>query len=110
MDLVPHSRDPQHEFEIRGDKRPFEDLRTSGLLWMINRLAFHTRGYALAISFDGDGDGDATGWQILGDGTRPWAFTDETDSFDQAEDTLREAAERSQAEAAMCAAADWPDL
>jgi hypothetical protein len=68
--------------------RPFEDLSTSGLLWLINRTVFHPRGYALAITVT---DGKAVGWALLGDGSEPWQFgSDENDNFRRAEATLRE--------------------
>jgi hypothetical protein len=51
--------------------RPFEDLRTTGLLWLINRAVFHPRGYALALTVE---DGEATGWSLMGDGSEPWEY------------------------------------
>lgn len=57
------------------DERPFEDLRTEGLLWLINATVFHPRGYALAMHHDGDGH--ATGWSLMGDGSVPWQFATE---------------------------------
>lgn len=62
--------------------RPFADLRDSGLLWLINRVVFHPRGYALALHFEDTPDrnlaegGEVTGWSILGDGTEPWSMGD----------------------------------
>lgn len=56
------------------EHRPFEDLRTEGLLWLINATVFHPRGYALAMHFDDDGT--ATGWSLLGDGAEPWQMPD----------------------------------
>lgn len=56
------------------DQRPFEDLRPTGLLWLINTTVFHPRGYALALHFDDDGQ--ATGWSLLGDGTERWSFSE----------------------------------
>ncbi len=52
--------------------RPFEDLSTTGLLWLINRMVFHPRGYALALTVT-DG-GKATGWSLMGDGSEPWEY------------------------------------
>lgn len=46
--------------------RPWAELSSSGLLWLINRVVFHPRGFALGASADG--------WMLLGDGTEPWAF------------------------------------
>ena len=69
--------------------RPFEDLRDSGLLWLINRAVFHPRGFALALTIT-DG-GQATGWSLLGDGSEPWQYGEvdvENDKFRRAEATL----------------------
>jgi hypothetical protein len=69
--------------------RPFEDLRTSGLLWLINRTVFHPRGFALALTVTDDGK--ATGWSLLGDGSEPWQYGEvevENDKFCRAEETL----------------------
>lgn len=52
--------------------RPFEDLRTTGLLWLINTTVFHPRGYALGL--DLDADGKAISWTLMGDGEEPWQF------------------------------------
>jgi hypothetical protein len=57
--------------------RPFSEFRDEGLLWLVNRVVFHPRGYALAISFSKNDDGttnydDATGWSIMGDGSESW--------------------------------------
>lgn len=72
--------------------RPLEDLRESGLLWLINRVVFHPRGFAIALHIRG---GKAVGWELLGDGSEPWQYADEVDERDaltRAEATL--AAER----------------
>lgn len=53
------------EFEIA-------DLSTTGLLWLINRVVFHPRGFALALV--AEADGTVTRWQILGDGRSIWWF------------------------------------
>lgn len=53
---------------------PFEQLRDTGLLWLINTALLHPRGYALAILHDDEGH--ATSWQLLGDGTERWSFPD----------------------------------
>ncbi|MFI6332932.1 hypothetical protein ACIBBG_32075 [Micromonospora chersina] len=60
----------------RADVRTWEDLRASGLLWLINRQVFHPRGYALGVVYL---EGKVAGWQILGDGRKPWRYTDDTD-------------------------------
>lgn len=67
--------------------RPWKDLRTTGLLWLINAALLHPRGYALAMTFDADGK--AVGWQLLGDGSEPWKFGDDIDEpFRNVEATL----------------------
>jgi hypothetical protein len=69
--------------------RPFEDLRDSGLLWLINRTVFHPRGYALALTVTDSGE--ATGWSLVGDGCEPWQYGEvevENDKFRRAEATL----------------------
>lgn len=53
--------------------RPFSEMRSTGMLWLINRL-LHTWGYALGIHVDDDGN--ATGWEVHGDGSEPWKFGD----------------------------------
>lgn len=72
------------------DARPFLDLSHSGLLWLINRVVFHPRGFALALDIH---DGVATGWRLQGDGSEPWSFTEGDDQgrFVHAEATLRDA-------------------
>jgi hypothetical protein len=72
--------------------RPFEELPSSGLLWLINSVVFHPRGYALGLHRV---DGKITGWCLLGDGTEAWRFEDEDIDalFSAAEQTLREARE-----------------
>lgn len=68
--------------------RPFTELSASGLLWWINRIAFHPHGYALGLHVDDQGN--PTGWSLQGDGSEPWSFTesDETVCFDAARATL----------------------
>lgn len=51
---------------------PLEWLRDSGLLWLINRVVFHPRGWALAAHADGQGRID--GWALLGDGREVWTM------------------------------------
>lgn len=55
--------------------RPFDELRPTGLLWLINTTVFHPRGYALALHFDDVGA--CTGWSLLGDGSEAWQFADQ---------------------------------
>lgn len=69
------------------DIRPFDELRDSGLLWLINASVLHPRGFALGIAFDADGS--AIGWTLVGDGSEPYTFGDSVnDQFLAAERTL----------------------
>lgn len=71
------------------DPRPFKDLSTSGLLWLINATTFHPRGFALSLHVTADGK--ATGWSLMGDGTEPWHFEGpRDDKFNAAEATFRQ--------------------
>jgi hypothetical protein len=74
---------PGHDKAVR----TFSELRDSGLLWLINRVVFHPRGWALALAYR---DGEVVGWKLLGDGSEPWRFGDpEDENFAAAEATLR---------------------
>jgi hypothetical protein len=68
--------------------RPMSELCDTGLLWLINRVVFHPRGWAIALHA-GD-DGVVTGWSLEGDGTEPWTFHEGQDQakFMAAEATL----------------------
>lgn len=57
--------------------RPLAELRSSGLLWLINRVVFHPRGYAMAL--EANEDGEVEGWSLLGDGTEPYAYAPDVD-------------------------------
>jgi hypothetical protein len=68
------------------ESRSFGELRSSGLLWLINRVVFHPRGFALALTMR---DGEPASWKLLGDGSEVWRFDgDEDDLFEQANRTL----------------------
>lgn len=54
--------------------RPLAELRSSGLLWLINTTVFHPRGYAFVLHLDADGQ--VEGWSLHGDGSEPWVFED----------------------------------
>lgn len=77
------------------EPRPFEELRDTGLLWLVNRLAFHPRGVALAVHTDDAGT--AHGWSLLRSSGGPMAFDTATDAEGQA-----------RAETTLAAAADTP--
>lgn len=80
--------EPGADYDL--DRQPFQTLRTTGVLWAINRYLFHPRGYALAVHFPDpatqieltkikQGLVAPTGWSVLGDGTEPYAFTEADD-------------------------------
>lgn len=68
-----------------------QELRDKGLLWLVNRVAFHPRGFALALVCEEDGT--VSGCQLLGDGSEPHYFTPEDDEvqFRKVQTTLAEA-------------------
>jgi hypothetical protein len=69
------------------------------LLWLINRVVFHPRGYALALHYpDGTtreqidaGGVEPVGWELLGDGSEPWLYgpdVEEDQHFRKVQDLL----------------------
>jgi hypothetical protein len=81
QDVLDRMREAVHRpvaDETTGDLRPwprdFSELRSSGLLWLINRQVFHPWGYGLGIGFDSDRV--ALGWILVGDGSEPMNFQD----------------------------------
>jgi hypothetical protein len=54
----------------------FQQLREHGVLWAINRVLFHPRGFALALVPDAE-TGEFQGWTIVGDGQEVWRFDSE---------------------------------
>jgi len=55
----------------------FDDLRTTGLLWLINRVALHPRGFALALEY-AEGQPEPVGWSLTYAGVgEPWCFPHE---------------------------------
>jgi hypothetical protein len=71
--------------------RPLSELRDSGLLWLINRVVFHPRGFGLALHVDRDTK-QVVGWSLQGDGIRPLGYdvATEDDRFAAAEQTISE--------------------
>jgi len=70
--------------------RSFRELSETGLLWLINAVVFHPRGFALALSMD-TLTGEVTGWDLLGDGMSPYRYASDMDArFLVAEETLAE--------------------
>ncbi len=64
----------------------------TGVLWMINRVLFHPRGYALAFEY-AEGETEPRGWNVQGDGSEPWSFPEEMElgKFLQFEQLLTQA-------------------
>src|SRR5262245_41266673 len=62
-------------------ERQLHELRDTGLLWLLNRVVFHPRGFALALFYEGTFPdlGACTGWGLVGDGTEPWTMGNPTD-------------------------------
>jgi hypothetical protein len=47
------------------------DLRKDGVLWLINTVVFHPRGFALAV------DSETGEFSLLGDGTERWRYEED---------------------------------
>jgi len=47
------------------------DLRADGLLWLINTVVFHPRGFALAV------DSETGAFSLMGDGSERWGYAEE---------------------------------
>lgn len=64
--------------DLLPEPQPWEAFRDLGLLWLVNRVVFHPRGYALGLHYEGKFPdlGACTGWSLLGDGTEPWTMGD----------------------------------
>lgn len=45
------------------------DLRGDGVLWLVNRVVFHPRGFALGADPDGS-------LRLFGDGSEPWNYAE----------------------------------
>lgn len=55
--------------------RSFAEFRDCGLLWLINTVVFHPRGFAIGFRFDDERH--VVGWGLQGNGTEPWHFDTE---------------------------------
>lgn len=54
-----------------------DEFRSRGVLWAVNRVLFHPRGFALAIhqsKFALPGEETFRGFQIWGNGDEPWTY------------------------------------
>lgn len=85
----------EHRF-VDGPGRTFNELRTSGLLWLLNSAALHPRGYSLAFCWAEGADKAAEepiGWRLYGPGDEPWVMPDDAyteEMFRRVETLLRE--------------------
>jgi hypothetical protein len=87
--------DDTDEASERQPPRPWTDLRDSGLLWLINRVVFHPRGWALFLVLEA---GQIIGWRLRGDGAEVWRFDGpEDEHFARAQATLAGVAPSSRA-------------
>jgi hypothetical protein len=75
--LATHARQGRREADRQRLARPWQDLKTTGLLWLINAAVLHPRGYALALVYRGGDHDEPIGWQLLGDGSEAWVFLNE---------------------------------
>lgn len=74
----------------------WEAFRKAGLLWLLNKVALHPRGFALAFHYPEDADPEAVkrhevqpiGWSIKGDGYEVWSMKDDDAQFEALEATL----------------------
>jgi len=65
----------------------FEALREHQVLWAINRVLFHPRGFALGLSYPDDVSREdimahkvePIGWVLLGDGSESWHYAESVD-------------------------------
>ncbi|MFF5968186.1 hypothetical protein ACFY64_31585 [Streptomyces collinus] len=95
--------------DVDAEARTFAALRDSGLLWLINRVALHPRGLALALHLDEHGQ--AYGWSLVAsDEGEPWMFAPATDNdgYRRAEKTIAAALDRDTGPARCCVCGGRP--
>lgn len=80
---MPDASKRPHAAEDLAEALPLSALHDTGVLWLINRVVFHPRGFALAIDVNRE-TGEVTGWTLLGDGTEPWRFAEDRDNVQYA--------------------------
>lgn len=73
IEVPPKTEVPEREI------RPFSQLSTTGLLWLINKAVLHPRGFALALDYDSADSDEPLGWSLYGDGKEPWTFAEGID-------------------------------
>ena len=85
------------DVEVGYRGRPFYDMRATGVLWAINRVLFHPRGYALVFVVE-PGTEDVIGWTISGHGSEVIAFAEGDEDVEYAafEALLRSLNEKSE--------------
>ncbi len=52
------------------------DFRNAGLVWAINKSLFHPYGFSMEVKFN-DKTGEIVGWDITGDGSKPFFYSQE---------------------------------
>jgi len=78
---------PVEDTDATAPLHRWSELRTTGLLWLINTTVLHPRGFALAMSYPegttreqkDSGEVESDGWLLVGDGSEPWVFQDAPD-------------------------------
>lgn len=73
---------------IEEGKQISVDIHTDGVLWLINRVVFHPRGFALCVN-------DFGAFGIVGNGSEVWTFNDgiDDDRFARVEAMFKRAKE-----------------
>lgn len=86
------------KIELESEKREPVSINfvDDGILWLINRVIFHPRGFALGVREDGEGN--LIDWQLLGNGKEVWVMGGDLESedrkFEAAEAVFAKAAAR----------------
>jgi hypothetical protein len=55
------------------------DLEQDGLLWLINRVVFHPRGFALQMVVDTENHEKVFGFALRGNADEPFVFSNQQD-------------------------------
>lgn len=80
----------ESEVVVRESTLPIQNLRDTGLLWLINRVVFHPRGFTLGMVYTYDGE--FLHWVLIGNGMDPWRFDgDEDEAFRKVEELFEKA-------------------
>jgi hypothetical protein len=62
---------------VTEEYKSFAQFQSAGFLWLINRVVFHPRGFALAFHINDNKE--VVGWSLQGDGSEPFVFDNATD-------------------------------